>query len=108
MIIFLVLFIAGFVIYKINPVFVENVIKEVSELKEKILLENDNSSASLKDSSDSEKNESAFQKEEFISEEEENSPLYFGNPSGAVKEKSNSENYLIEKVRLQIYLMKTN
>ena len=97
LIIFLVLFIAGFVIYKINPVFVENVIKEVSELKEKILLENDNSSASLKDSSDSEKNESAFQKEEFISEEEENSPLYFGNPSGAVKEKSNSENYLIEK-----------
>ena len=38
LIIFLVVFIAGFVIYKINPVFVENVIKEVSELKEKILL----------------------------------------------------------------------
>ena len=97
LIVILASFVIGFVIYKINPVFAENVINEVSELKEKIFSENDLPLEISKDGSDSVQNEVVSQKEEFIPSEEENSPLYFGNPSGAVKEKSNSENYLIEK-----------
>ena len=62
LIVILASFVIGFVIYKINPVFAENVINEVSKLKEKIFSENDLPLEISKDGSDSVQNEVVSQK----------------------------------------------